>query len=160
MSVLQDLDRDIIVSFAKLIKGHTETIKYKKGFTNKDITSNRRTTHVYSKIMYHLFELMIDDVISGDVVYLDKKRGAMFYVDFMKAPESVILGKSFKKNIKAPLIDLKVTNYRMPFIAYDPGGDTYVCKMIIPLHLYSRLVTEVNKGKKYVKGTKKFWYDR
>lgn len=160
MGRLKDIDLDVVVSFTKLFKGHTKKIKYKEGFRNKDITTNRRTTHVYNKIMYTLFELMIIDVIEGHVVYLDKKRGARLYVDFMAAPASVIEGKNIKKDRKAPLIDLQVTGYKMPFIAYDPGGSTHVCKMNIPMHLYTQLVLAVNTGKKYIGGTKKFWYDR
>lgn len=160
MKRLVDVDDDIIVAFTKLFKNKAERIEYNKGFKNESITTNRRTSHVYNKVMYYLFELMITDVINGDIVYLDKKKGARFYVDFSPAPESLILGENIKENRQAPLVNLRMTNYRMPFIAYDPGGERHVCKVVIPMHLYIQLVLKVNSGKKYPKSTKKFWYDR
>jgi hypothetical protein len=53
--------------------------------------------------------------------------------------------------MKIPLVDFKVTNYRMP-IFFDPGYKaSTVCECFIPPYLYSMLIDEVNKGKKYPK---------
>jgi hypothetical protein len=52
--------------------------------------------------------------------------------------------------MKIPLVDFKVTNYRMPILLTRDKAST-VCECFIPPYLYSMLIDEVNKGKKYQK---------
>jgi hypothetical protein len=53
------------------------------------------------------------DVIAGHV-YFDRNVKSMFYVDYKPASQEIISGKGIKENMKIPLVDFKVTNYRMP----------------------------------------------
>jgi hypothetical protein len=52
--------------------------------------------------------------------------------------------------MKIPLVDFKVTNYRMPIIL-TRDIKLQLCECFIPPYLYSMLIDEVNKGKKYPK---------
>jgi hypothetical protein len=74
----------------------------------------------------------------------------MFYVDYKPASQEIISGKGIKENMKIPLVDFKVTNYRMPIILLTGYKASTVCEFFIP-YLYSMLIDEVNKGKKYPK---------
>jgi hypothetical protein len=56
------------------------------------------------------------DVIAGHVVYFDRNVKSMFYVDYKPASQEIISG--IKENMKIPLVDFKVTNYRMPIILF------------------------------------------
>jgi hypothetical protein len=52
--------------------------------------------------------------------------------------------------MKIPLVDFKVTNYRMPIILLTRDIKLQLCVSALFL-LYSMLIDEVNKGKKYPK---------
>jgi hypothetical protein len=91
------------------------------------------------------------DVIAGHVVYFDRNVKSMFYVDYKPASQEIISGKGIKENMKIPLVDFKVTNYRMPIILLTRYKASTVCECFIPPYLYSMLIDEVNKGKKYPK---------
>lgn len=156
MNVFPD-DPRVIVPIADILQGRVDKIKFKPGFNAKSVVSDGGTTRVYSAVLFRLMELMIMDVIAGDIVYLDKKRKAMFYVDYMPVAASMIEGTSIKENMKIPLVNLRLTNYKMPIIAFDPGykySTPCICR--IPLYLYVMLIEEVNKGRKYPKSVKDF----
>lgn len=154
-------DERVIVSVADLLHDRLEPIKYNKGFNAKSITSDGGTSRVYSTVLFRLLELMIMDVISGNIVYFDRKVKSMFYVDYKPASENMILGEGITEDMKIPLIDFKVTRYRVPVILFDPGYSTSTpCECYIPPYLYSMLIEEVNKGKKYPKSKKVFWRNR
>lgn len=154
-------DERVIVSVADLLQDRLEGIKYKPGHTSRTITSDGGTSRVYSTILFRLLELMIMDVIAGHVVYFDRSVKSMFYVDYKPASQAIIMGKGIKENMKIPLVDFRATNYRMPIIAFDPGykGST-PCECFVPPYLYSMLIEEVNKGRKYPKSTKDFWINK
>ena len=61
------LKRDIVVPCTRLFEGSVSRINYSKGYSNKSITSNHSTEYAYSTIMYKLFELIILDVIAGNI---------------------------------------------------------------------------------------------
>lgn len=156
-----ETDERVIVSVADLLQDRLDLVKYKPGCTSRSITSDGGTSRVYSTVLFRLMELMIMDVIAGHVVYFDKKVKSMFYVDYKPASQSIIMGKGIKKDMKIPLVDFKVTNYRMPIIAFDPGYSASTpCECFVPPYLYSMLIEEVNKGRKYPKSTKDFWRNK
>lgn len=159
MSKLVDEKGKVVVTFTELIKGNMGAPKYKKGFSNKDITVDHGNDITYNRMLFRLFELMVMDVINGDVVYFNKKLGSKMYVDMHPASPAMIKGKGLNKR-KVELIDFSVTRYRVPFVAFDPGGCRSMCKVIIPMYLYNELIRNVNKGQKYPKGLKKFWFDK
>lgn len=159
MSKLVDEHGKVVVTFTELIKGHMGTPKYKKGFSNKDIVAAHNNDLVYNRMLFRLLELMIMDVINGDVVYFNKKAGSKMYVDMHPASPAMIKGKGLGKK-DTEKIDFNVTRYRVPFIAYDPGGERSMCKVFIPKYLYNELVRKANSGKRYPKGLKKFWFDK
>lgn len=159
MSKLVDKEGKVVVTFTELIKGHMGTPKYKKGYSNKDIAVDHGNDIVYNRIMFRLLELMIMDVIDGDIVYFNEKLGSKMYVDMHPASPAMIKGKGLDK-MKGEKIDFAVTRYRVPFVAFDPGGARSMCKVIIPSYLYNDLIRKVNSGQKYPKGLKKFWFDK
>jgi hypothetical protein len=76
----------------------------------------------------------------------------MFYVDYKPASQEIISGKGIKENMKIPLVDFKVTQLQNANNTFDPGYKaSTVCECFIPPYLYSMLIDEVNKGKKYPK---------
>jgi hypothetical protein len=143
-----ETDQRVIVSVADLLQDRLENITYKPGHGSRTITSDGGTSRVYSTVLFRLLELIMD-VIAGHVVYFDRNVKSMFYVDYKPATEII---SGIKENMKIPLVDFKVTNYRMPIILFDPGYKaSTVCECFIPPYLYSMLIDEVNKGKKYPK---------
>jgi len=156
-----ETDERVIVSVADLLQDRLDAIKYKPGHKASSITSDSGTSRVYSTILFRLLELMIMDVIEGHVVYFDKKVKSMFFVDYKPASQEIIKGKGIKENMKIPLVDFRVTNYRMPIIAFDPGyKSSTLCECYVPPYLYSMLIEKVNQGKKYPKSTKDFWCNK
>jgi hypothetical protein len=156
-----ETDQRVIVSVADLLQDRLENIKYKPGSGSRTITSDGGTSRVYSTVLFRLLELMIMDVIAGHVVYFDRSVKSMFYVDYKPASREIISGKGLKENMKIPLVDFKATNYRMPIIVFDPGYKASTpCECFIPPYLYSMLIDEVNKGKKYPKSNKVFWKNK
>lgn len=152
---------NVVISMAELLAGELKKIKYKSGFNNKDIVSDGGTSRAYSAVLFRLMELIVMDVIAGHIVYFNKKRGSKFYVDYQPAGPELIKGKGIKDDMDFPLVDLRVTRYRMPIIAFDPGyKNSTPCVCIVPKYLYAMLIEEVNKGKKYPKGLKDFWYNK
>jgi len=151
------MDPRITVTAVDLLQHRVKRIKYKKGFSNVDIVSDHGTTAAYSKIIFSLFELMILDVIAGDIVYIDKKRKNRFYVETKTVSKEFIDGKGITENMRIPMLDLSVTKYKAPFIAYDTGYlSAAPCDVFVPSYLFSALIEEVNNGKKYSKVNKKF----
>jgi len=156
-----DTDQRVIVSVADLLQDRLDAIAYKPGHGAKTISSDGGTSRVYSTVLFKLLELMIMDVIAGHVVYFDRNVKSMFYVDYKPASQAIIQGKGIKEEMKIPLVDFKVTNYRMPIIAFDPGYKASTpCECFVPPYLYSMLIDQVNKGKKYPKSTKDFWRNK
>lgn len=156
-----ETDERVIVSVADLLQDRLEGIKYKPGCGSRTITSDGGTSRVYSTILFRLLELMIMDVIEGHVVYFDKTVKSMFYVDYRPASQELISGKGIREDMKIPLVDFKVTNYRMPIIAFDPGYKRSTpCECFIPPYLYTMLIEKINSGKKYPKSTKDFWRNK
>ena len=154
-----ETDNKVIIAMADLLHGKLERVKYKKGFKASDITSDHGTSRVYSTILFRLMELIVMDVIEGHVVYFDKKIKSRFYVDFKPVSETLIQGKGLKED--SAIVDLRVTQYRMPIIAFDPGyKNSTPCHCFIPNYLYRMLVEKVNSGKKYSKSTKDFWFNK
>ena len=154
-------DERVVVTVVDLLKDRVDKIKYKKGFSNKDMTSDHGTTTVYAKVLFKLLELMILDVIEGHIVYFNKRVRSRFYVDYTPAGKNLIMGKGIKEEMKIPLVDFRVTKYRMPLIAFDPGyKNSSPCQAFIPSYLYSLLIEKVNSGKKYSKSTKDFWFNK
>jgi hypothetical protein len=152
---------NVIVPMADLLDKELKKIKFKEGFTTKDITSDGGTSRVYSAVLFRLMELIVMDVIAGDIVYFNKRVGSRFYVDFKPAGTEIINGEGVTEDMGFPLVDLRVTRYRMPIIVFDPGYKTSSpCTCIVPKYLYAMLIEEVNKGRKYPKGTKEFWYNK
>lgn len=159
MGKLVDDKGKVVVTFTELIKGHMGAPKHKKGFSNKDIAVDHGNDIVYNRMLFRLFELMIMDVIDGDIVYFNKKLGSKMYVDMQPASAAMIKGKGLNKR-RVEKIDFAVTRYKIPFVAFDPGGKRSMCKVIIPMYLYNELIKKVNGGQKYPKGLKKFWFDK
>jgi hypothetical protein len=154
-------DERVVVTVVDLLQDRLDRINYKKGYSAKDVHSDGGTSRSYSVVLFKLMELMIMDVIEGKVVYFDRKAKSMFYVDFRPASADMIAGKGLKDDMKIPLIDFQMTNYRVPFIAFDPGSEASTpCQCYIPPYLYSMLIDEVNKGRKYPKSTKDFSFNR
>lgn len=153
----------VIVCVADLLQGRLEKIKHKPGYTNKDITSDGGTTRAYSKILFRMIELMILDVIAGDVVYFDRRRKSRLYVDYKPATERMILGEGLDKTNRVidEEIDFTITRYRVPIIAFDPGyAQANPCEVRIPPYLYNKLIKAVNSGKRYSKSPKDFYYNK
>ena len=126
-----------------------------------DISGERRVSSVYNVVFFKLMELMIMDVIEGNLVYFHKATGAKFSVHDWLVHSELIEGKGIHDNMMTPLVDLKVTGYKMPVIVFDPGyKNSALCKVFIPQYLYSMLVHKVNEGKKYFKSNKKLWYEK
>jgi hypothetical protein len=111
-----ETDQRVIVSVADLLQDRLENITYKPGHGSRTITSDGGTSRVYSTVLFRLLELIIMDVIAGHVVYFDRNVKSMFYVDYKPASQEIISGKGIKENMKIPLVDFKVTNYRMPIL--------------------------------------------
>lgn len=154
-------DERIIVPVADLLDNKVNRIKYKSGFNASNMSSDGGNSRAYSVILFRLLELMIMDVIAGDIVYFDRKVKSMFYVDYEQAPDFVIEGTRIKEDLKTPMIDMKMTNYRFPFIAFDPGyKGSSPCKCTIPNYLYVMLIEEINKGRKYPKSRNTFWKNK
>lgn len=154
-------DDRVIVSVVDLLHDKLKPIKYKPGFTAKSINSDHGNSRAYSTILFKLMELMIMDVIAGNIVYFDRKVKSMFYVDFYPAPEAMIRGEGRHENNKIDLIDFSVTRYRVPFIAFDPGyKNSTVCFCHIPPYLYNALIQEVNNGRTYPKSTKVYFANK
>jgi hypothetical protein len=152
---------NVVIPMSDLLAGELKKIKYKNKFNNKDIVSDGGTSRVYNAVLFRLMELIIMDVIEGHIVYFNKRAGSKFYVDYQPAGQELIKGKGIKDNRGFPLVDLRVTRYRMPIIAFDPGYKSSTpCVCIIPKYLYALLIEAVNKGKKYPKGVKNFWYNK
>jgi hypothetical protein len=70
------------------------------------------------------------DVIAGHVVYFDRNVKSM--LDYKPASQEIISGKGIKENMKIPLVDFKVTNYRMPIILLTRDKASTVCECFIP----------------------------
>lgn len=154
-------DERVVVTVVDLLKDRVKKIKYKKGFNNASITADHGTTTVYAKVLFKLLELMILDVIEGHIVYFSRRVKSRFYVDWTPAGKNLIMGKGIKDDMKIPLVDFKVTRYRMPLIAFDPGYTRSTpCQVYVPSYLYSLLVEKVNSGKKYTKSSKDFWFNK
>ena len=154
------LKRDIIVPCTRLFEGAVPRINYSKGYSNKSITSNHSTEYAYSTIMYKLFELIILDVIAGNIVYLDSKRKAKLYVDSKPATTEIIMGKNAEK-AGISLIDFRASRYTIPVMIFDTGyKSSTLMQCFLPKYLYSALVDNINSGKKYPKGTKVFWANK
>jgi hypothetical protein len=146
----------IIKSVTALFEGNVDRIKYLKGFNNASISSDGGTSVVYMLMLYDLLEMMIRDVIAGDLVYFGKDKKAFFYVGFITASEDLIMGKGIERCVDIPLVDFRITGYKMPYIFLDTGHPSTkpaICK--IPRHLYIELINAVNKGKKYISSPKK-----
>ena len=151
------MDPRVTVPVKELLQNRVRKIKYKKGFSNADIVSDHGTTSVHARIIFTLFELMILDVISGDIVYIDKKRKNRFYVEMKTVSKEFIEGKGITDKMKIPMLDLRASKYKAPFIAYDTGYRiTAPCDVFIPSYLFSYLIDEVNKGRRYSKANKRF----
>jgi hypothetical protein len=157
---IRNLKKNIVTPLTVLLEGSVKKIDHKQGFTNKDITSNHSTEYAYSTIMYKLMELVILDVIEGNIVYLDSKRKAKVYVDYEPAKTEMIMGKN-ADNAIIPLIDFRASKYRVPIIVFDTGyKDSSLMKCFLPKYLYGALVEKVNTGKQYPKGTKIYWANK
>ena len=157
---IRALKQEFIISCVRLFENTVPDIKHKKGFTNKDITSNKSNHYAYSVILYKLLELVLLDVIDGNIVYLDAKKAAKLYVDTAPARPEIILGKNAEK-AKIPLIDFRASGYKVPIVIFDTGyKSSSLMQCYIPKYLYSALIDNVNRGKKYPKGNKVFWENK
>lgn len=152
---------------AKIIKSlrdimEFKRIKYKKGFSNRSLTTTHKTSIVYMHVLFTMLELMLLDVVDGDTVFLDKKKGSRLYVDSRPVDVAMVGGKGWdEKKAKSPKVDLRASGYRMPIFAFDPGPSTSRPALIhAPWYIYTALVENINAGKKYGKPLKRFWYDR
>lgn len=149
-------DDRVEIPIREFFKDRLDEIKYKEGYSNRDIYSRGYTTGVYTVILFKLLELIVLDVIEGMIVIFNKKRDAKFYVDYHPASTDMILGKTEKKDNSVPKVDFKKSKYRIPFIAFDSGyKGSNAGKVIIPNYLYAYLVDKVNSGFKYSSGTKR-----
>jgi hypothetical protein len=131
-----ETDQRVIVSVADLLQDRLENITYKPGHGSRTITSDGGTSRVYSTVLFRLLELIIMDVIAGHVVYFDRNVKSMFYVDYKPASQEIISGKGIKENMKIPLVDFKVTNYRMPIILLTRDIKLQLCEYSSLLILY------------------------
>lgn len=151
----------IIKSASGLLDKRVKNIKYTRGVGgNRSITSDGGTSEAYGVILFKLLEMMMLDVIAGDIVYFNRKKKGFFFVYDWPPTASYIRGKGLDKDMKIPVLELSKNGYKVPIIAYDPGGDFHLCKVHIPSYLYGVLIESVNAGKKYAKGFKKFWFDK
>lgn len=154
-------DERIIVTVKDLLQGRLKKIKYKKGFSNKDVVTDHGTTSVYAAVLFKLLELMIMDVIDGHIVYFNRRLKARFYVDWQPVSASMIAGKGITENMKTPLVDFKVSGYKMPLLTFDPGyKNSTPCQLFVPSYLYAMLIEKVNEGFKYTKGIKEYWFNK
>ena len=63
--------------------------------------------------------------------------------------------------MKIPKVDFRVSGYRMPMVAFDPGyPNSTPCEVFVPSYLYSMLIDKVNSGMKYTKSIKDFWFNK
>jgi hypothetical protein len=153
-------DDRIVLSVSDLLHEKVDKIKYNDGFSNSDITKARNTSAVYNKVLFRLMELMIMDVIEGDLVYFNRRSKARFSVHYWMTHKELIEGKGIHDNMETELVDLTKTNYRMPVIAFDPGyKNSKLCLTYIPKYLYGMLIDKVNEGKKYPQSNKRFWFE-
>jgi hypothetical protein len=132
-----ETDQRVIVSVADLLQDRLENITYKPGHGSRTITSDGGTSRVYSTVLFRLLELIIMDVIAGHVVYFDRNVKSMFYVDYKPASQEIISGKGIKENMKIPLVDFKVTNYRMPIILLTRDIKLQLCVSALFLLTYT-----------------------
>jgi hypothetical protein len=154
-------DDRVVISVASLLKGKVDAVKYEKGFSNKHIAANCHTNTVYNKVLYRLLELMIMDVIEGDLVYFHRETKARFSVHYWMTHPELIEGKGIHDDMETNLVDLSKTNYRMPVIVFDPGyKDSPLCLTYIPSYLYGMLIDKVNEGKKYPQSIKRLWFEK
>jgi hypothetical protein len=110
--------------------------------------------------MYKLLELILLDVIDGNIVYLDPKRSSKLYVDTAPARAEIIMGKN-AENAKIPLIDFRASGYKVPVVVFDTGyASSSLMQCFVPKYLYAALIDNVNIGKKYPKGNKVFWENK
>lgn len=154
-------DPRVIVPLTSLVKDGIKQIKYRKGFTNTDVCKSHKTERIYAKVMFRLLELMIMDVLDGNIVYFSKRTGARFYVDYRDVTIKNVLnaGKFGRPDIEK--VDFGVTNMRTPFVAFDPGyKGSGPCLVTVPKYLYNDLIHRVNGGKKYAKASKDFWFNK
>jgi len=155
------IDTTIIRSMKDIIKDYKK-IEFKKGHTLAELIPNKYKSAVYNWVMYYILELMLMDVANGDIVFLDKKRKSRLYVVFKDATPNMLAGKGYdEKKSKIPKIDFKVTGYKVPFFAFDPGyEDAHPALLHVPAYLYSILIEQANTGIKYPKpALKKFWFE-
>jgi hypothetical protein len=110
------------------LQDRLENITYKPGHGSRTITSGWRYFQGVQHCVVSITELIIMDVIAGHVVYFDRNVKSMFYVDYKPASQEIISGKGIKENMKIPLVDFKVTNYRMPIILLPGYKASTVCE--------------------------------
>lgn len=151
----------IVSSVTRLLENKVDKIKFKEGFKAADITTDKGTPLAYNKIFFRLMELMMLDVIEGNIVCFNKNTNACFYVHDWITHKELFEGKGIKEDRKIPLVDFKATGYKMPVVVFDPGyRDSELCKVFIPEYLYGMLIERVNEGKKYPKTVKKLWFEK
>jgi hypothetical protein len=102
------------VSVADLLQDRLENLRINQA-TVLGLLHLMEVLQVYSTVVVSITELIIMDVIAGHVVFPDRNK-----VYVLRRLQTCItrnyIGKGIKENMKNPLVDFKVTNYRMPII--------------------------------------------
>lgn len=154
-------DERVVIPAPDFLRDKVKKIKYKKGFNNADIDSHHKTSGVYVKILFRLLELMVMDVIAGHTVYFSKRTKARIYVDYRDVLMKNIMSAEELAKPHIPRVDFSVTRMRTPFIAFDTGhSKSSPCLLRIPEYLYIDLINQVNKGMKYAKSMKEFFFNQ
>ena len=160
--LISGADSMYITGLTELMAGKHFKIKFKDGIKLKDLVPHRHLITMYLKVLYRLLELMLLDVAEGHTVYLDKKRKSRFFVVMEPASQEFILGKGWDESSDLTKIDLKATGYSVPKFAFDPGYKNSTPTLVsAPRAIWSVLIENANKGKKYGRPTnKKFSFER
>lgn len=154
-------DERVVIPAPDFLRDKVTQIKYKKGFKNADIDSHHKTPGVYNKILFRLLELMVMDVIEGHTVYFNKRTKARIYVDYRDVLMRNIKSADRLAKAHIPRVDFSITRMRTPFIAFDTGhAKSTPCLLKTPEYLYIDLINQINKGKKYAKSMKEFFFNQ
>jgi len=160
---LQSIDGsspDIVVKAVELFsKAKVKTIKFNDGMSAEKFLKRKEGAPVVTnKIIGSLMELMILDVINGDIVYFNKKLNSSFSVNSRPILSNFFKGKSHKGVVTpVPKLDVAAAGFKYPIIVFDPGreGDRLMLT-VVPRFLYALLTDNINNGKRYIKSSKEY----
>jgi hypothetical protein len=131
-----ETDQRVIVSVADLLQDRLENITYKPGHGSRTITSDGGTSRVQHCVVsitrahnYGRYCRACSILRSKCKVYVLRRLQTCITRNYRV--------RGIKENMKIPLVDFKVTNYRMPIILFDPDIKLQLCVSALFLLTYT-----------------------